>query len=40
MPVKTAKMARPVIADLTDPCDDAEGTTDLHVHVETDLGSL
>ena len=28
------------IHDLSDPCDDAEGTTDLHVYVETDLGSL
>lgn len=28
------------IVDLGDPCDDVEGTTDLHVWVETDLGSL
>ena len=28
------------IVDLSDPCDDVEGTTDLYVFVETDLGSL
>ena len=28
------------IVNLSDPCDDVEGTTDLHVWVETDLGSL
>jgi len=28
------------IHDMSDPCDDAEGPTDLHVYVETDLGSL
>jgi serine/threonine-protein kinase len=29
-----------VIVDCTDPCDDVEGTTDLHVFIDTDLGKL
>jgi hypothetical protein len=29
-----------VIFDLSDPCDDAEATTALHLIIETDLGSV
>jgi serine/threonine-protein kinase len=39
-----AKTARipivPKLPNLGEPCDDAEGTTDLHLHIETDLDSL
>ncbi|MDB4936726.1 MAG: serine/threonine protein kinase [Labilithrix sp.] len=36
----TPKPRNDIIVDCSDPCDDVEGTTDLHVFVDTDLGAL